>query len=111
MPIDPVSAAIGIGGSVLSGILGGSAAKRDKRRAQAEARRLKGKLEFLENNRQAIINPYEGISDLSGMVTDRSAQMTNAYNNLSVATQAAEMKIEQSDIALANTLDLSLIHI
>jgi len=105
MPIDPVSAAIGIGGSVLSGILGGSAAKRAKRRAQAEARRLKGKLEFLENNRQAIINPYEGISDLSGMVTDRSSQMTNAYNNLSVATQAAEMKIEQADISLANTLD------
>tara|TARA_A100001201_G_scaffold55699_1_gene54094 strand:+ start:225 stop:956 length:732 start_codon:yes stop_codon:yes gene_type:complete len=105
MPIDPVSAAIGIGGSVLSGILGGSAAKRAKRKAQAEARRLKGKLEFLENNRQAIINPYEGISDLSGMATDRSSQMTNAYNNLSVATQAAEMKIEQSDIALANTLD------
>ena len=103
--IDPVSAALGIGGSVLSGILGGSAARRAKRKAQAEARRLKGKLEFLENNRQAIINPYEGISDLSGMVTDRSAQMTNAYNNLSVATQAAEMKIEQSDIALANTLD------
>ena len=105
MPIDPVSAALGIGGSVLSGILGGSAAKRAKRKAQAEARRLKGKLEFLENNRQAIINPYEGITDLSGMVTDRSAEMTNAYNNLSVATQAAEMKIEQSDIALANTLD------
>ena len=105
MPIDPVSAALGIGGSVLSGILGGSAAKRAKRRAQAEARRLKGKLEFLENNRQAIINPYEGITDLSGMITDRSAEMTNAYNNLSVATQAAEMKIEQSDIALANTLD------
>ena len=105
MPIDPVSAALGIGGSVLSGILGGGAARRAKRRAQAEARRLKGKLEFLENNRQAIINPYEGISDLSGMVTDRSAQMTNAYNNLSVATQAAEMKIEQSDMALANTLD------
>ena len=105
MPIDPVSAAIGIGGSVLSGILGGSAAKKARRKAEAEAKRLKGKLEFLENNRQAIINPYEGISDLSGMVTDRSAQMTNAYNNLSVATQAAEMKIEQSDIALANTLD------
>ena len=29
MPIDPVSAAIGIGGSVLSGILGGSAAKKE----------------------------------------------------------------------------------
>ena len=102
---NPVAAAIGVGGSILSGILGGAAARRAKRRAQREAQRLKGKLEFLENNRQAIINPYEGITDLSGMVTDRSAEMTNAYNNLSVATQAAEMKIEQSDIALANTLD------
>ncbi len=102
---NPVAAAIGVGGSILSGILGGAAAKRAKRRAQREAQRLKGKLEFLENNRQAIINPYEGITDLSGMITDRSAEMTNAYNNLSVATQAAELKIEQSDMALANTLD------
>ena len=102
---NPVAAAIGVGGSILSGILGGAAAKRAKRRAQREAQRLKGKLEFLENNRQAIINPYEDITDLSGMITDRSAEMTNAYNNLSVATQAAELKIEQSDMALANTLD------
>jgi len=105
MPIDPVSAAIGIGGSVLSGIFGGSAAKRAKRKAQKEAKRLKGKLEFLENNRQAIINPYEGATDLSSMATDYSSQFSNPYANLSVATQAAEMKIEQTDIALANTLD------
>tara|TARA_Y100000592_G_scaffold58025_1_gene90877 strand:+ start:255 stop:983 length:729 start_codon:yes stop_codon:yes gene_type:complete len=105
MPIDPVSAAIGIGGSVLSGIFGGSAAKRAKRKAQKEAQRLKGKLEFLENNRQAIINPYEGATDLSSMATDYSSQFSNPYANLSVATQAAEMKIEQTDIALANTLD------
>jgi len=39
------------------------------------------------------------------MATDRSGQMTNAYANLSVATQAAEMQIEQADISLANTLD------
>ena len=39
------------------------------------------------------------------MITDRSSQMTNAYANLSVATQAAEMQIEQADISLANTLD------
>jgi hypothetical protein len=32
--------------------------------------------------------------------------MSNAYANLSVATQAAEMQIEESDIALANTLDV-----
>lgn len=103
--VDPVSAAIGIGGSLLSGILGGGAARRAKRKAQQESRRLKRKLDFLESNRQAIINPYDNQQDLSGMVTDRSSQMTNAYANLSVATQAAEMQIEQADISLANTLD------
>ena len=103
--VDPVSAAIGIGGSLLSGILGSGAARRAKRKAQQESRRLKRKLDFLESNRQAIINPYDNQQDLSGMVTDRSSQMTNAYANLSVATQAAEMQIEQADISLANTLD------
>ena len=105
MPIEPVSAAIGIGGSLLSGILGGGAARRAKRKAQREAKRLKRKLEFLENNRQEIINPYDNQINLAGMVTDRSGQMTNAYANLSVATQAAQMQIEQADISLANTLD------
>lgn len=105
MPIDPVSAGLGIGGSILSGILGSAAAKKAKRKAAKEARRLSQKLDFLENNRQAIINPYEGITDLSGMAIDRSAQMSNAYANLSVATQAAELQMEQTDIALANTLD------
>ena len=32
-------------------------------------------------------------------------KLTNQYANLSVATQAAEMEIEQADISLANTLD------
>ena len=66
---------------------------------------MEKKLDFLENNRQAITNPYEGITDLSSMATDRSGQMSNAFSNLSVATKAAEMQIEEADIALANTLD------
>jgi len=99
------AAVIGIASSVVSGIFGGAAARRAKRRAAREAKRLQNKLNHLENNRQAIIDPFRGIQDISGMATDRSAQMTNAYNNLSVATQAAEMKIEQADISLANTLD------
>tara|TARA_R100000541_G_scaffold21557_1_gene31517 strand:- start:658 stop:1386 length:729 start_codon:yes stop_codon:yes gene_type:complete len=103
--IEPVSAALGIGGSILSGILGGAAAKRAKRKAAKQAKALSRKLDFLENNRQEIINPYEGVTDLSGMATDRSSQMSNAFANLSVATKAAEMQIEQTDIALANTLD------
>ena len=89
----------------MTGIFGGGAARRAKRKAQREVKRLSAKLNALENSRQAIINPYEGITDLSGMAVDRSSQFTNAYNNLSVATQAAEMQIEQADISLANTLD------
>ena len=96
---------VALGATVVSGIVGGAKAKKAKRKAAKEAKRLSRKLNFLENNRQAIINPYEGITDLSGMAMDRSAQMSNAYANLSVATQAAEMQMEQTDIALANTLD------
>jgi len=105
MPVDPISAAIGIGGSVIGGILGGGAARRAKRRAQKQVKKFERKLQFLENNRQEIINPYEGYQDVSNLTVDRSNQMSNAYANLSVATQAAEMKIEQADISLANTLD------
>jgi len=105
MAIQLLPAAIGVAGNVLGGILGGASAKRAARKAAQEAKRLQGKLNFLENNRQAIINPYESIQDLSSMAIDRSSQMTNAYANLSVATQAAEMQIEQADISLANTLD------
>jgi hypothetical protein len=105
MAIQFLPAAIGVAGNVLGGILGGASAKRAQRKAAQEAKRLQGKLNFLENNRQAIINPYESIQDLSSMAIDRSSQMTNAYANLSVATQAAEMQIEQADISLANTLD------
>jgi hypothetical protein len=96
---------VALGATVVSGIIGGAKAKKAKRKAAKEAKRLSRKLNFLENNRQAIINPYEGITDLSGMAMDRSAQMSNAYANLSVATQAAELQMEQTDIALANTLD------
>ena len=89
-----------IGGalSIAGGIFGSNAAKKRARAAARERRRLNNKLNSLEKNRQAIINPYEGITDLSSMVS-------NPFANLSVATGAAEMKIEEADISLANTLD------
>jgi len=59
----------------------------------------------LENNRQAIINPYDNVTNLAGLASDLSNQLSNPFANLGVATQAAEMKIEQADISLANTLD------
>ncbi len=93
-----VGAIIGGVASLAGGIIGSSKARRAAKRARRQARKLEAKLTELENNRQAIIDPYVGIQDLSSM-------LSNPFANLSVATQAAEMQIEESDIALANTLD------
>lgn len=94
----PAGAIIGAAVSVAGGIFGASRAKREARRREREAGRLQSKLDRLEANRQEIINPYENVTDLSSM-------LSNPFASLSVATQAAEMQMEQTDIALANTLD------
>ena len=54
-----------IGGalSIAGGIFGSNAAKKRARAAARERRRLNNKLNNLEKNRQAIINPYEGVVD------------------------------------------------
>ena len=93
-----IPAIIGGGLSIVGGLFGASAAKKRARRAANERRNLTNKLNTLEKNRQEIINPYKGIEDLSSIIS-------NPFSNLSVATGAAEMKIEQADISLANTLD------
>ena len=90
---------------LLSGIFGGGAAKKRERAARKEKEKLNRKLNYLENNRQPITDPYAGVTSLAGLATDLSSQLTNNMANLSVATQAAEMEIEQADISLANTLD------
>ena len=91
-------AVIGLGASVLGGIFGSSSAKKAARAAAREKARLQKKLNNLEENRQDVINPYEGVENLSSMIT-------NPFANLGVATGAAEIKIEEADISLANTLD------
>jgi hypothetical protein len=96
---------VAAGTAVVGGIISMSSAKKAERAAAKRAKALNAKLSHLEANRQAIINPYEGAYDLSGLIQDLSGEMTNPYANLSVATQAAEMEIEEADIALANTLD------
>lgn len=82
-----LAAGIGAGASALTGIYALSQANKAKK----ERQRLESSLNALEQNRQQIINPYANIS--------------NQYANLGVATQAAEFQAEQTDIALANTLD------
>jgi hypothetical protein len=99
MPAPIITAGLISGGaSIISGIFGASSASKRAKAAAADKRAKEAKLLSLENSRQEIINPYEGVTDLSSMVQ-------NPYENLGVATQAAEMQAEQADISLANTLD------
>ena len=89
----PLLAAVGgkVLGGIGSAILGGSAARRARRRQQ----QLEQQIEQLEGSRQQIIDPYASAASM----------LTNPYANLTVATQAAEMQAEQTDISLASTLD------
>ena len=93
-----LGAIIGGVGSIVSSVIAGKSAREEQRRALREKKRLEKKMAQLEADRQDVINPYAGIQDLSSMIT-------NPFANLSVATGAAEMKIEEADISLANTLD------
>lgn len=102
MAIDPI---FGLAVSAVSSIFGGRKARRQAQDARDRARDGKKRLAMLEANRQAVINPYDNVTSLAGMASDLSGMMTNPMANLGVATQAAEMQIEEADIALANTLD------
>ena len=55
------------------------------------------------------MNPYSGAKNLADQVKDLSGNLSNPYANIGVATQAAEFQAEQSDMALAATLDLDWI--
>lgn len=87
-----IAAGVGLATSAASAIGSGVAAGKSRRAARRQADAI------ANYERQEIKNPYEGIKDLSSMVT-------NPFANLQVATQAAEMQAEQADISLASTLD------
>ena len=82
-------AIVGIAANVIGGMFGAGAAKKRERAAKREKARLNRKLNYLENNRQAIINPAEGVTNLSGLAQDLSSQLSNPMANLSVATQGS----------------------
>tara|TARA_R110001599_G_scaffold157202_1_gene343265 strand:+ start:77 stop:790 length:714 start_codon:yes stop_codon:yes gene_type:complete len=98
MPIPLIIPAVILGAQALTGIIGAASSGASARKAKKEKERFDQKLTLLENSRQDIVNPYENVKDLSSM-------LSNPMANLGVATQAAEMQIEQADISLANTLD------
>jgi chromosome segregation ATPase len=97
-----------VGGTVVSlggSLIGASSAKKARRQAERKERALKMEMDAVEKKRSPVINPYAGVQDLSDKIKDLSGMIDNPYDNLGVATQAAEIQMEQSDIALANTLD------
>jgi len=100
-----ISAGIGAAATVASTAVQAGAAKKQERRARSNKNRLMGELEELENSRQDVINPYADVVSLENMVVDNSGMISNPFENVGVATQAAQFQAEEADIALANTLD------
>ena len=80
-----------------SAIQAGTAAKQ-ARKNRAAAREAQKKIDTLEENRQSVINPFDQMTSLAD-------QVTNPFNNMQVATKAAEFQAEEADISLANALD------
>jgi len=99
------AAVIGAGASLIGSAAASSSARRAASKAEAQARAAERKIEAIKASRQDAINPYSGSKNLSDMASDLSGMISNPFAQLGVATQAAEIQMEQSDIALANTLD------
>jgi hypothetical protein len=88
--------ALGAGINILAQVGAGFAARKRMKHFQSKASDLEDKLSDLEANRQDIIDPSAGA---------KTFNFQNPYNNLTVATGAAEFAAEEADISLANTLD------
>ena len=100
MIIEPnmaVLPALIVGGIVLQGVMGAV--------ALGKANSMNGTISDLDQDVKDLVNSRQDIPDLSESLEDMSGSLTNPYANLSVATKAAEIQMQQTDLALANTLD------
>ena len=93
----PIMLALGAA-QLVGGIAQGVNERNKQKRERERLKKAKKRMRDFEANRQPVINKadeYRAMKD----------QLSNPYANLPVATQAAELQIEQTDQALANTLD------
>ena len=93
-----IVAAVGAATPMIVGGINAATANRKAKLAEAKQRQLEQQLKNFEQNRQAVINQADNIRALK-------SQVFNPYANLAVATKAADQQIQQTDQALANTLD------
>tara|TARA_B110000305_G_scaffold241920_1_gene318372 strand:+ start:11336 stop:12013 length:678 start_codon:yes stop_codon:yes gene_type:complete len=82
---------------VIGGITKAVSNKR-ARDMEGDIQAANGVVDDLLRDRADVKNPYANVED-------RSDQIKNPFENIGVATQAAEMQAEETDIALANTLN------
>ena len=92
-----IAVAVGVA-SIAGSAISAGAANKQGRRAAGRARDAQNRMEAREAQLQDVINPYDQMTSLSGMIN-------NPMANLQVSTEAAAFQAEQSDIALANSLD------
>lgn len=97
--------AIGTTVSIAGGLIQGRKAKKQREQAEEQAQQKAAALKAFEDGRQSPINPYSGAKNMASQVKDLSGNLSNPYANIGVATQAAEFQAEQTDMALAQTLD------
>jgi len=93
-----VATIVGASVPMIMGGINAAAANRKAKLEGAKARAYGKKVEAFDASRQAVLNQ-------AGDIRALKSQVFNPYANLAVATQAADMQIEQTDQALANTLD------
>ena len=92
-------------GTIVAGAVSSNQAKKAAEGARNDKQRAEAELQSVIDSRQDVINPFDNTKNLSDLAQDLSGQMSNPFENMGVATQAAEIQMEQADIALANTLD------
>jgi hypothetical protein len=73
--------------------------------AMGKANSMNNTITRLNNDLNRLANNRQDIPDFASRVQDLSGQMTNPYANIGVATKASEIQMQQTDLALANTLD------
>ena len=75
-----------VGGALITiagGLFSSGAAKKRARKAKIEADNQARILRGLEASRQAIINPFSGVRDLSSMAKDLSNMVSNPFASCS----------------------------
>jgi len=100
--------AVGVGISAIGTAVAAGQQNKAAKRARNDKERLMDELDQLELDRQEVINPYSDVVSLDDMIVDNSDILSNPFQNIGVATQAAKFQAEEADIALANTLDTLL---